>query len=570
MADTVTIQGAGVIADAFVRHGIAEVFVYPGGTIGPILDLMEGLGISVFCSRHEQGAGYAALAVARLSGRPQVVMVTSGPGVTNLVTPIADAYFDSVPLVILTGQVGTTDMRGRLPVRQRGFQEVDTVALLKPITKAQFLPLTPDDVPGAIERAFAIAADGRPGPVVVDLPMNVQRGDLSAAPLSIVPQLPLTPEPSAVSMAQAAAWLSCAERPLIVAGHGVLLANAHAALRRIADGGRIPVTQSLLGLGAFPTDHPLALGFHGHTGNQVAGLAIQHADVVLVVGSRLDVRQTGTRPDAFAPAARIIRIDLDEAELTHSRVAAHLTVRANAHAALSTLADLIAPRDYAVQRRPWLTQIAEWRREHRLTYVTGGPLKPQRVIETLDQLTAGEPVICVSGVGSHQQWTARHFTFDYPTRIWLTSGGHGAMGFDLPAAIGAQRHAPSSLVVCCVGDGSFQMNLQELATLVAYELPVKVIVLDNHRLGIVSQFQKLNWQRDPACGDKWNPDFAAIARGYGLMAHTVEHSADLEAGLRRVLAVRGPALLHCLVDPNEDVSPMLLGGQTLDQMWTRA
>jgi len=561
--------GADVIADAFVRHGLTRVFVYPGGTIAPILDLMDGRGIDVFCSRHEQGAGYAALAAAKLSGRAQVVMVTSGPGVTNLVTAVADAYFDSVPLVVLTGQVGTADLRAPRILRQRGFQEVDATALLAPITKAQLSPMTPNDVAIAMETAFRQAADGRPGPVVVDLPMDVQRGTLTSA-TTLPPRRTAASRLDEAAVAHAARLIATAERPVIVAGQGVILARAHEELRRLADTAQIPVSHSLLAMGAMPSDSPLSLGFHGHTGNQVAGLAIHHADVVLVVGSRLDVRQTGTKPDAFAPGAEIIRIDIDDAEITHSRVSAALVLQADAAIVLRALADALHGSPVPAARLDWLACIARWRGEHRLVPGPGVKLKPQQVISTLDRLTAGEAVICVSGVGSHQQWTARHFTFDYPRRIWLTSGGHGAMGFDLPVAIGAQRARPGCRVVCCVGDGSLQMNIQELASLISYELPVKIVVLDNHRLGIVSQFQRLNWGRDPTCGDKWNPDFAAIARAYGLLGETVADGCELEPALSRALAAPGPALVHCIVDPGEDVSPMLLAGQTINAMWARA
>jgi acetolactate synthase I/II/III large subunit len=568
-ADPTPCCGAEVIADAFVRHQLTRVFVYPGGTIAPILELMDGRGIDVFCSRHEQGAGYAALAAARLSGRPQVVMVTSGPGVTNLVTAVADAYFDSVPLVVLTGQVGTADLRAPRALRQRGFQEIDATAVLAPITKAQLCPMTPNDVAAAIETAFLRASDGRPGPVVVDLPMDVQRGAISVTPV-VVTRPPTTPSLDAATVARAARLIAAAERPVIIAGQGVILARAHGELRRLATAGGIPVSHSLLSMGAMPSDSPLSLGFHGHTGNQVAGLAIHNADVLLVVGSRLDVRQTGTKPDAFAPSAHVIRIDIDDTELDHSRVEASVVLRADAAPALRAITDAIGRTSPPPARREWLMRIARWRLEHPLAPGPGTRLKPQHVIATLDRLTAGEEVICVSGVGSHQQWTARHFTFDYPRRTWLTSGGHGAMGFDLPTAIGAQRARPDCRVLCCVGDGSLQMNIQELASLVTYELPVKIVVLDNHRLGIVSQFQRLNWGRDPACGEKWNPDFAAIARAYGLLAETVTDAGGLEIALRRALSSQGPALVHCIVDPDEDISPMLLAGQTIDAMWTRA
>ena len=449
--------GADVIADAFVRRGLTRIFVYPGGTIGPVLDLMADRGIDIFCSRHEQGAGYAALAAARLSGCPQVVMVTSGPGVTNVTTPVADAYFDSVPLVVLTGQVGTGDLRAPRALRQRGFQEVDALGLFAPITKAQLRPMAPDEVPATIEAAFRVAADGRPGPVVVDLPMDVQRGALgrqAPAPLAST----TTPRLDRAIVNQAARLLATAQRPVIIAGQGVILARAHNELRRLAGAAHIPVSHSLLGMGAMPSDSPLALGFHGHTGNQAAGLAIHNADVLLVVGSRLDVRQTGTKPAEFAPDAQIIRVDIDDTELAHSRVAASVVLRADAATALGALADALESAEPPASRMEWLARIACWRQQHPLIPGPGASLKPQQVIETLDRLTADDPVICVSGVGSHQQWTARHFTFDYPRRIWLTSGGHGAMGFDLPVAIGAQRARPDYRVLCCVGDGSLQIE----------------------------------------------------------------------------------------------------------------
>jgi acetolactate synthase-1/2/3 large subunit len=561
------ITGADVIADAIAARGLKRVFVYPGGTIAPILDKLRTLGIELFVARHEQGAAYAALAVARLLGEPQVVMVTSGPGVTNVVTPVADAYFDSTPLVVLTGQVGTADMRFDLPVRQRGFQEIDTVALMTPITKARFLPMVAAELPQVMADAFRVAAEGRPGPVLVDLPMNVQRAELPAAAAVAEESPHARPqvEPSAIS--QLAEWLAAAKRPVIIAGQGVLIARATAELRSLAERAGIPTSQSLLGLGAFPTTSPLALGFHGHTGNQYAGLAIHNADLLIAVGSRLDVRQTGSMVREFVPNGRIVRIDLDPAELSHSRVRVDLSINADAREALVALnAKLsgVALPDWSA----WRQRIDGWRREHPLSYADGGPLKPQYVIDTANRLTAGRPLTIVSGVGSHQQWTARHFDFDAPERAWLTSGGHGAMGYDLPSAIGAVLARPGVPALCFVGDGSFQMNIQELATVAEHHLPVKIFVLDNHRLGIVSHFQNLNWGCDPTCGDKWNPDFAAVAASYGIPSATATAADQVEAVLREALVAPGPFLVHFVVDPAEDVSPMLLANQTMDAMWT--
>jgi acetolactate synthase I/II/III large subunit len=558
--------GSEAVIDSLARHDVKRIYIFPGGTIAPILDAAQRHGIQIFCGRHEQGAGYAALAAARLTGRPQVAMVTSGPGVTNIVTTVADAYFDSTPLIVLTGQVGTKDMRGILPLRQRGFQEVDTVALMKPISKAQFLPEAPLDLPRMMDKAFNIASEGRPGPVVVDLPMNIQNGKIEGDLRSTVAEREPLPKPEISLIDQAIEWLCSCRRPVILAGQGVILSQAHTDLRRFAESCKIPVSQSLLALGAFPTSSPLALGYHGHTGNQYANRAIYEADLAIAIGSRLDLRQVGSRSDAFVPHGRVIRIDLDQAEIQHSRVRADLAIFSDAKNALSELnsrLDGLKLPDWS----EWLAKIEEWRGQFPLSYDFQGHLKPQHIIALANRLTLGRLVICTSGVGSHQQWAARHFDFDYPSRIWLTSGGHGAMGFDLPAAIGAQLNRPDALVLCFVGDGSLQINIQELATVAELHLPIKIIVLDNHRLGIVSQFQMLNWRCDPCCGNKWNPDFAAIARAYGIHGISISSAIEAERCLNEALAYEGPVLVHCQVDPNEDVVPMLLANQTMDRMW---
>ncbi len=557
--------GAEVIVDAFVRHGCECLYVYPGGTIAPILDDAKKRGLDIFCGRHEQGAGYAALAVSRLRLRPQVVMVTSGPGVTNLISAVADAYYDNTPLIVITGQVGTGDLKRDLPIRQRGFQETDSCALMASITKAQFLVEHQDDLARVMEQAFHIAGSGRFGPVLIDMPMNVQRGELSA--VAVVPAMSKDDQADDLAgVAELAQWLSEAQRPVIIAGQGVLLSQSHELLRELATTYGIPVSHSLLGLGAMPSDSELALGFHGHTGNQYAGKAIQNSDLVLTIGSRLDVRQSGNQFDRFAPGARIVRIDLDANEAKHGRVRTNLLINADAKAALAALLPALKKMQLP-QWSAWRQQIDGWRQEYALTYNKQGRLKPQLVVETADRLSRDKRVICLTGVGSHQHWVARHFSFDYPQRTLLTSGGHGTMGYDLPSAVGAQLNDKEALVICIVGDGSFQMNMQELGAVAERNLPLKIIVLDNHRLGIVSQFQNFNWQDDPTTGNKWNPDFAAIARGYGIRAFTVNESGDVEATLQAAFAHNGPALIHCVIDEEEDISPMLLAGQTLDGMW---
>jgi acetolactate synthase-1/2/3 large subunit len=557
--------GSDIIASSLVANGIKRVYVFPGGTIGPILDVVDKWNIEIFTTRHEQAAGYAALGTARLTGEPQVVMVTSGPGVTNLVTPIADAYFDSTPLVILTGQVATRDMRGNIPVRQRGFQEIDTISMLKPITKAQFLPKHSSELAGIMNEAFKIAKSDRPGPVVVDLPMDVQRDTISEMPV-ISPSSKTTLsfiDNSAID--KIIELLLSSKQPIILCGQGILLSRAHEELRSFVNFTQIHTSCSLLGLGAISTQSEFSLGYHGHTGNQAANKAIHESDLLIVLGSRLDIRQTGSVTDKFVPNGKVIHIDLDVTELENSRVHTELKINVNVKDFLTIINKKIKNK-HLPDWSNWHNKVIEWKRRFKLDY-SKETLKPQYIIETVNKLTNQKSLVCVTGVGSHQQWTARHFDFDFPNRVLLTSGGHGAMGFDLPTAIGAQLSRPNSLVLCIVGDGSIQMNIQELATIANYNLPIKIIVLDNKRLAIVSQFQKITWGKDPSCGNVKNPDFASIANSYGIFGDTINNSEQVKPKIQKLLSHNGPALLHCLVDPNEDVVPMLLGGQTMDSMW---
>ena len=560
--------GAELVAQAVRAAGLDTVFLFPGGTIAPVIDALGRGGVRCVCLRHEQGAGYAALAGARLGNRPAVALVSSGPGVTNAVTCVADAYYDSVPLVLLTGQVGTPDLKRSRELRQRGFQEVDTKSLMASVAKAVFQPASPGDLRAILPEAFALAMAGRPGPVVIDLPMDVQRGEAGAGPEIALSCLPMRREPDADAVAAVIAALRAARRPVLLAGAGVALAGAEAALRAFIVRAPMPVSQSLPALGVFPTDHPLALGFHGHTGNQYAGLALQNADLVLVVGSRLDVRQTGTLTDRFAPGATVLRIEIDEAEIAHARVRVDLTLCADAASGLCALTRALEGQTLP-DWSEWQQTVAGYRAAHPLPLGRDGALTAPRVVAAADRLTRDRAVVAVTGVGSHQQWAARHLTLDRPRRAWLTSAGHGTMGYDLPAALGAAFARPEALVLCFAGDGSVQLNIQELAALKEFELPVKLFVLDNRRFAIVSQFQKLNWGSDPTCGDKINPDFAALARAYGLEAVTISRLTGLEEALAPALASPKPVLIHCLIDSAEDISPMLLAGQTLDAMWTQ-
>ena len=559
-------EGADLVLDAFLRHQVKHVFIYPGGTIAPILDRIEKRSrIEIVCPRTEQGAGYAALAYARMTGETAVFMVTSGPGVTNAVTPIADAYYDNIPLVVITGQVGISDMRGDLPVRQRGFQEVDTVELMKPITKRAFLVKDIRDLPDVMEQAFFLARSGRCGPVVVDLPMSVQRGVAQdwRPPVRRTDILPFVPAEKIETLAQ---WIAGATRPVILAGGGVIAANAQAELRALADSRRIPVIMSMPGIGAYPSQAPLSLGMCGYAGSQYANLAMYKADLLIGIGTTFHLRQTGNLPDKTVEKGRVARVDLDVNELRHSRVPLDLEINADAKATLSALLRALDGKP-ASNTVAWLNRIEGWKATYPLMPGKPGKLpKPQAVIEAVNLATRGSKLIVTTGVGQHQVWVPRHFDFDAPSRQLLTSSGHGTMGFDLPAAIGAKIAHPDTSVICFVGDGSLQMNIQELATVVERNLDIKIVVLDNHALSIVAQFQRQNWKSHPATGDKYNPDFAAIALAYGIVGVSIASRDELAAKIGAALKHKGPVLIHCQVDPMEDLLPMLLGGHTLDDM----
>jgi acetolactate synthase I/II/III large subunit len=573
--------GADVIAESIVQHGLKRVFLYPGGTVAPTIDALGRRGVELFVGRSEQGSGFAALAMARLTHQPQVLMATSGPGVTNLATVVADAYFDSVPLVVLCGQVATGDVR-KLGMRQRGFQEIDTVAMMKPISKLA-LRMSVRNQPGRVmEYAFYHATHGRCGPVVVDVPMDLQRTEAYGnAPSWSDFCEPPRDEDVAYTLRQ----LSKAQHPVIIAGQGVIATESVECVRELARYYQVPVSHSMLGLGVMPSNDLLSLGFHGHTGVQRAGEAIYNADLLLVLGSRMDVRQTGTLYQDYAPHAEMIRVDIDQAELDNIRVRPHTVM--NIHC---DVGEFLRRATQVLQSQKMALGVGENRGKTRVytqndelhmdailtpkqaPTSTSAGLSIPYLVSLLDKVTQDQSVVVVTGVGQHQSWVARHFTFDYPKRTFLTSGGHGTMGFDLPAAMGACLARPESAILCVVGDGSFQMNIQELATVREKNLPVKLIVADNQRLGLVSQFQNLNWSKDLTCGNKWNPDFAGIARAYGIPACTLtsEHTeAQLTYALKWMLNESGPVLLHCICDPTEDISPMLLGGQRIDQPWIK-
>lgn len=562
--------GADVIAEALAALGVKEVFLFPGGTVAPLLDALVREGIRYICARNEQGAGYAAIGAAKVTGFPQVVIVTSGPGATNVLSPVADAYYDSVPLLVFTGQVGTKDINFDKKVRQTGFQETDTVGIFRPVTKRSHVLTLDEDISNTVAEAFLLTSSQRPGPVVIDLPMDVQRGEVREALDSQRPR-PAGEDPSVSKdlkaiCAEVSLMIARSNRPLVVGGNGVYLSRSVGELRSFVESRGIPMVCTLPGVGILPSNHPLCFSFVGHTGEYFANLAAYHADLLLALGARLDLRQTGSEIAAFVANKFIVRVDIDQNELEFGRVRANLGIKADLKEFLTGIQG--CSDTPANHHSEWIQMIANWKKRFYSSQFYQKPsLGMYDIVRAVDEVTKQERVVVTSGVGTHQQMVARYFTFNDPERMWLTSAGHGTMGFDLPAAIGATLQSRHALGIVFVGDGSFQMNIQELATIEEYALPVKVFVLDNRRLGIVSQFQLLNWNSDPSTGSKKNPSFSAIARAYGLNAFDIYEKREIVPVLRGVFSDRSPVVVHCHVDPSEDVLPMLLAGQRLNEMY---
>ncbi len=552
--------GSEYIVD-FLCSKKCSFYTFPGGTIAPLYDELLKKEIKPIVTRHEQGAGYAALAHSRLEQKPQVVMVTSGPGVTNVMSTIADAYYDSTPLIVLTGQVGTADLNSGRKVRQLGFQQVDTPALVASICKKVYQVHDASLLPSIMQEAYNLTTEGRRGPVVIDLPMDVQRSEFDPGATDILSAQDVSIPTKELDIAME--YLKSSNRPAILAGQGVIQAGAVEILRAIALKHQIPVVSTLLGLGVMSGD--LHVGFVGHTGTQIAGQVLQESDCILVIGSRLDVRQTGSCTEDFARNAKIIRIDQDIDELNYSRVRQDVAIHADCANILDFFkVHLKSPDSETLKNRStWINDIS-----NRKTQVHSSPTykTAQEIVEAIDFITKEEEVIVTTGVGSHQHWTARHFSFDFPKRILLTSGGHGTMGYDLPSAIGAAFAYPERLSLCFVGDASLQMNIQELQTITDNNLNVKIIVMDNNRMALVSQFQNLTWNSDPTTNFINNPSFIDIAKAYNIPAYRVKAAEDLKQ-FHNIIKQRGPLVLHCQIDPKADIIPMLLGGEKLDAMY---
>jgi len=540
--------GARIITTLLERQGVRTVAGIPGGSNLPLYDALRASAIRHVLARHEQGAGFIAQGMARATGTAGVCLATSGPGATNLITAIADARLDSVPLVAITGQVPT----GLLGTD--AFQEVDTYGLTLPITKHNFLVRTPGELLEVLPEAFRIALSGRPGPVAVDVPRDVQAGEAAFDRWPEPGRAAAPPPPDPAGLRRLAELIERAERPVLYAGGGVVAGGAADALAALARRSDIPVACTLAALGAFPPDDPLALGMLGMHGSRATNLVLEEADLVIVAGARFDDRATGRAAD-FCRTAAVAHVDIDRAELGKIR-AAELALHGDVGAHLAGVLPLLAGR----RRAGWRRRVARIRERYPTPEpAADDPLLPQRLLRLLGGLLPPGAVV-TTDVGQHQMWTAQWLPIRRPRGL-LTSGGLGTMGFGLPAAIGAALALPGTPVICVSGDGSLLMNLQELATLAETGVPVKVLLLDNGALGLVRQQQVLFFAgRDFASRFAARPDFCAIARGFGVAAHDLGEAGDVAGALGAALAAPGPALVRAPVPPGELVLPMVPPG----------
>ncbi len=561
-------KAARVILEALKREGVDTIFGFPGGVLLPLYDaLYDFPDITHILARHEQGAGHAADGYARASGKVGVCMATSGPGATNLVTPIANAYMDSVPMVAITGQVS------RHLIGLDSFQEADVTGITLPIVKHSYLVKDSADIPRIIREAFYIAGTGRPGPVVIDIPVDVTKEDMEFDPADLpemrLPGYKPTVKGHAKQIREAARVIAAAERPVIYAGGGVIISGASDELREMALYGHIPVATTLTGKGCFPEEHELAMGMVGMHGTPYANYALSQADLIFAVGVRFDDRVTG-KLEAFAPHATFIHVDVDPAEISKN-VAIDVPIVGDAKWVLAALVAELKKLDLSPDRHlPWMEQVEAWKRDHPLIVrePEDGEIMPEWAINKIWEVTRGDAVVCTE-VGQHQMWAAQHYLCRHPRRF-ISSGGLGTMGFGFPAAIGAQVAKPGQLVIDIAGDGSFQMTLQELATAVQYGLPVKVCIINNQYLGMVRQWQELFWSKrySQTCME-CQPDFVKLAEAYGAEGYRVSRPEDLEEVLRFAFASPGPAVIDIRVKREANVYPMIPAGGTVHDMMER-
>jgi acetolactate synthase-1/2/3 large subunit len=555
-------SGSELLLESLKRQRVDVFFGLPGGAVLPLYDALYSAGIRHLLVRHEQAAAFAADGYARASGKPGVCLRTSGPGATNLITGLTSAMMDSIPVVALTGQVPAS------LIGKDGFQEADTIGISLPSTKQSFLVRSAADIPAVIDRAFRAAVSGRPGPVLVDLPKSVlmEKAEPRYPPSTGAERPERLREWADAEIERAADMILESRRAILYAGGGVVSADASPELREIAELTHIPVTTTLMGMGVFPSRHPLSLGMLGMHGSYATNLAICNCDLLVAIGARFDDRVTG-RLNGFAPGAKKIHFDVDPSEV-NKNVHVDLALVGDAREALRALIEVLKRRQAppTPDRQQWLQRIESWRTEHPLTYDKyANTVKPQYVIESIAQHAQENAIVAVD-VGQHQMWTAQFYNFSRP-RTCLSSSGLGSMGYGFPAAMGAQMAFPDRQVIAIVGDGGFQMTLNDLATVVQYRVPVKIAIINNRALGMVRQWQEIFFEKRYCDIDlDFAPDFVKLAEAYGIRGTRVEHRTDVGDAVEDFLSDREPRLVDFWVDPAENVYPIVPPGASLAEM----
>jgi len=547
--------GSQIIVDTLIEQGVDTMFGYLGGVILPFFDKLYDAPIRFIIPRHEQGGCHMADAYARATGKVGVMVATSGPGATNLVTGLATAMMDSIPIVALTGQV-RTELIGN-----DAFQEADTTGITRPVTKHNVIVKDPKDLAQTIREAFYIASTGRPGPVLIDLPVDMQVAQVEATKPGKIKLLGygVRARGHSKQISLAAAAINDSKRPVLYVGGGVIIANASNEMRELAEKAHLPVTTTLLGLGSYDQARPESLDMLGMHGTAYANYAVQECDLLIAVGARFEDRVTG-KLKTFAPRAKIIHIDVDPASISKN-VHVDIPVVGDAKMILVELVKEVEYRD----RTEWFEKIAEWKIKYPLRYDTGSKtVKPQYVIEELCRQTKGDATI-VTGVGQHQMWTSQFYRFSRPRQL-ISSGGLGTMGYGLPAAIGAQIALPGRTVIDIDGDSGFNMTLTELATAVEHQLPVNICILNNGYMGMVRQWQELFYGKRYSCSYLKNPDYATVARAFGAVGITVDKKKDVPAAIEKMLAETKPCVVDFRIDREENVWPMVAAGKSLDEM----